>query len=272
MPVNAVAVGACRIAMVPRDAFIDLALQHRSVHRHVMRVIGPVMRGMNAARVQPRAAPPRRHDGRGARARAQQPGRGRPRAAGRPDRGASRRSRTRSRRSSRTGIEREDAARLLVLQREAMERGAARGPARRVDASDAEDAMLDALEHLRVPSRGSRPSHSAPPGPTRTARRGLNAIAGDATPKALEWVAASLTARGARRTSRRSPPDRMSHLVRRSSPTRTWTAATSSIADVHQGLEKHADHARSQAQAHAHQGQVRLRQVAAEADACAAPN
>jgi CRP-like cAMP-binding protein len=104
LPINAVAAGPCRVAIVPRESFIDLALTHRPVHRHVMRVIGPVMRSINAReasrerltslgtmaaglahqrpRGQPRAADLARHDGRRARARAQQPGGRRPARGG----------------------------------------------------------------------------------------------------------------------------------------------------------------------------------------------
>src|SRR6185312_9687095 len=47
VPLTVLADGPCRFAVVPRDAFIALALEHRSVHRKVMHVIGPVMRGIN---------------------------------------------------------------------------------------------------------------------------------------------------------------------------------------------------------------------------------
>ena len=47
VPLTVEADTECRFAIIPRDAFIDLTLKHRSVHRKVMSVIGPVMRGMN---------------------------------------------------------------------------------------------------------------------------------------------------------------------------------------------------------------------------------
>src|SRR5829696_8550813 len=48
VPVQVTAQTACRVAILPREEFIALTLKHPSVHRHVMRVIGPVMRGINS--------------------------------------------------------------------------------------------------------------------------------------------------------------------------------------------------------------------------------
>ena len=89
--------------------------------------------------------------------------------------------------------------------------------------------------------------------------------------KTLAWVAASLTARELA-TELVESTERMSTLVKA-----IKTYAYMDRGDVvdrrrARGPGEHADHARPQAQAHAHQGQARLRQDAAEADACTAPS
>jgi CRP-like cAMP-binding protein len=48
VPLNVDADGPCRVAVLPRAPFIELARAQPTVHRKVMQVIGPVMRGMNA--------------------------------------------------------------------------------------------------------------------------------------------------------------------------------------------------------------------------------
>ena len=48
LPLNVYADGPCRVAIIPRQQFIDLSLRYPTVHQKVMHVIGPVMRGVNA--------------------------------------------------------------------------------------------------------------------------------------------------------------------------------------------------------------------------------
>ena len=48
LPINVLADGPCRVAIIPRDEFIALSLRYPTVHQRVMHVIGPVMRGVNA--------------------------------------------------------------------------------------------------------------------------------------------------------------------------------------------------------------------------------
>ena len=70
-----------------------------------------------------------------------------------------------------SGIEREQAEELVAMQREAIERAAARDSLSALDAADAEDALLDSLERLGVGGAvAARPSRWPRRGSTRVAR------------------------------------------------------------------------------------------------------
>jgi signal transduction histidine kinase len=133
------------------------------------------------------------------------------------------------------GVEREAAERLVALQQEAVASAAARGPADALDDADREDALVDLLDE-----RGLEGWRLAPPiadaglGPDWVARVG--AEAGTALGPALEWVAASLTARGL--------VDELHESTRRISAivgaVRDYThmdRASVQTVDVHDGLE-----------------------------------
>jgi signal transduction histidine kinase len=235
MPVNAVAAGPCRIAIVPTEQFVDLALKHRSVHRHVMRVIGPVMRGINARESSRERLTSLGTMAAGLAHELNNPAAAARRAAGDLIEAVETISHALEA-FVESGIEREDAGKLLMLQREAMERGAARGPLDAMDASDAEDAMLDALEDCGVPEPWKLAEPLGTAGLDKDWLTRLNAIAGDATPKALKWVAASLTARGLANELLESA-DRMSHLVKAVKSYAYMDRGDVVIADVHEGLE-----------------------------------
>ncbi|HYB22519.1 MAG TPA: cyclic nucleotide-binding domain-containing protein, partial [Solirubrobacteraceae bacterium] len=93
-----------------------------------------------------------------------------------------------------SGIERAEAQQLVNLQREALARQAQRGALDGLEAADAEEALLRELEELGVPEawRLAEPLASAGVDSEWLAR--VAALAGDATPAALQWVAASLAA------------------------------------------------------------------------------
>ncbi len=112
-----------------------------------------------------------------------------------------------------SGIEREQAAELVALQREAATTCANHQPLSTLDAADAEDALSDALSSAGVeePWRIADTLASAGIDPPFVAR--VAAAAGPATAATLRWIAASL---GARQLSAelRDSTDRMSHLVK----------------------------------------------------------
>ena len=136
-----------------------------------------------------------------------------------------------------SGIEREDAAKLIALQREALERAAARGPLDAIDASDAEDAMLDALEDRGIEDawRWAEPLGTA--GLDEDWLDRVQAVAGPATKKTLAWVSASLNARDLATELRGVRRPHEPRSSRRSRPTPTWTAAASCAPTCTKGLE-----------------------------------
>ena len=178
----------CRVARSTPEEFRRLALAHR-VGAPARDAPGRA-RSMSAHhrdRAEPRAAGVARHDGRRARARAEQPGRGRAargRAAGR----RARRARLDDRRVRRVGHRaRARRGELVELQRAgAARRRAARTALDALDAADAEDELLDALEELGV----AEPWRLAEP----LAAAGVDATWLDAWPA----LAGPATARGAR--------------------------------------------------------------------------
>jgi signal transduction histidine kinase len=235
LPLNVYADGPCRVAILPRERFIDLALRHRSVHAKVMHVIGPVMRGVNA-----REANRERLTSLGTMAAGLAHELNNPAAAAR-------------RAASdlvdaveiinhtlaafvKSGIERVDAEKLLDLHGEALERCAARGTLDALDASDAEDAMLDALEDRGIEDAWRFAEPLALIGLDEDWLDRVQAVAGPATKKALAWVAASLTARELAAELVEST-ERMSKLVKAVKTYAYMDRGGVVQADVHEGLE-----------------------------------
>src|SRR6201995_4544786 len=111
------------------------------------------------------------------------------------------------------GVEREQAAKLVTLQREAAATCAASETLSALDAADAEDALTDALTDAGIddPWRLTDTLVSAGIGPSFVAR--VADAAGPATGATLRWIAASL---GARQLSAelRESTDRMGQLVK----------------------------------------------------------
>jgi signal transduction histidine kinase len=92
------------------------------------------------------------------------------------------------------GIEREDAEKLLELQKEAIERAEAQETLDPVAAADAEDEMLELLEgmEIREPWRIAEPLSYL----DADFLERVHAVAGPVTGKALHWISASVTAKG----------------------------------------------------------------------------
>jgi signal transduction histidine kinase len=112
-----------------------------------------------------------------------------------------------------SGVEREQAAELVALQREAAATCVGHEPLSTLDAADAEDALSDALSAAGIddPWRITDALVSAGIGPPFVAR--VAEAAGPATAATLRWIAASL---GARQLSAelRDSTDRMGELVK----------------------------------------------------------
>ena len=184
----------CRLAVIPSDEFVRLALAQPSVHRRVMRQVGPVM-----SRIASFEQSRERLTSLGTMAAGLAHELNNPAAAARraADQLAEALDVVASTigRFVESGVERSEAEELVRLQEQAVALAAA-GP--RLDgmaAADAEEQLLERLEELGVaePWRLAEPLAAVGLEPEWLER--VAAAAEEATPAALEWVAATLTAR-----------------------------------------------------------------------------
>jgi signal transduction histidine kinase len=135
-----------------------------------------------------------------------------------------------------SGVEREDAAKLVALQQQAVAHGAACTALDALDAADAEDALLERLEALGVdePWRIAEPLTAA-----RVDQAWLEQVAtlaGPATGAALRWVAATLTA-GRLASELEDSTQRISGLVSAVKSYAYMDAGGMAELDLHEGLE-----------------------------------
>ena len=134
-----------------------------------------------------------------------------------------------------SGVERSEAEQLVGLQREALERAAAAGPAMGLDDADREDAIVDVLD-----ARGLEGWRLGPP----LAEAGLDedwvgrveGPAGAAFGAAVEWVVAALTARGLVQDLHDSTA-RISEIVAAVKDYTHMDRADTRQIDVHDGIE-----------------------------------
>jgi signal transduction histidine kinase len=134
------------------------------------------------------------------------------------------------------GIEREQAAGLVELQREALAGATDREAVDALDAADAEDALLERLEELGVaePWRLAEPLAAA--GMDADWLDRLQALAGPAADAAVAWVAATLTVRGLAAELQEST-ERMSRLVGAVKSYAYLDRGDLVEVDLHEGLE-----------------------------------
>ena len=135
-----------------------------------------------------------------------------------------------------SGVEREEAAKLVALQQQAVAHSASCTALDALDAADAEDALLDRLEALGIdePWRIAEPLSAA-----RIDQAWLEQVAtlaGPATGAALRWVAATLTA-GRLATELQDATQRISGLVSAVKSYAYMDAGEMAELDLHEGLE-----------------------------------
>jgi signal transduction histidine kinase len=225
----------CRVALVEPEDFIRLALGQRAVHRRIMAQVGPVMSritGIEQNRERLAAL--------GTMAAGLAHELNNPAAAAR--RAAADMADALEvlafavERFVDAGFEREEAQQIVALQREAVDGAAAMSPLGALDASDAEDDLLDALEARGVEGawRLAGPLAAAGVGDDWLAR--VSAIAGARVGGVLEVVVAGLTARGLAAELEESTR-RMSDLVAAVKSYAYMDRGAVVEVDVHEGLE-----------------------------------
>jgi signal transduction histidine kinase len=201
----------CTIALVPLQAFTDLALTHRSVHRKIMRAIGPVTTRLTAIESDRERLASLGTMAAGLAHELNNPAAAVKRAASQlvdaldvvtGAIGA----------FVESGIERTDAERLVALQQIAVKGAADAEELSSVDAADAEDEMLDRLEGLGVDEPWRLAEVLAGAGVDDAWLDEVAERAGPATSRALAWVVATLSAQGLA-TELQESATRMSDLV-----------------------------------------------------------
>lgn len=137
------------------------------------------------------------------------------------------------------GVPLEQARTLLALHDRVIEQAAARTPLAALDAADAEDELLDALEDAGVAEAWRLAQPLAEAGVSAAWIDELRAVAGD-KPKAVtvtvEWVVASLTAEGLAGELREST-QRLTDLVGAVKSYAYLDRGTMQELDVHEGIE-----------------------------------
>jgi signal transduction histidine kinase len=229
------AVTDVRIAVVGAEDFYRLVLTQRPVHRRVMRAIRPV-----AARIAVREQNRERLASLGTMAAGLAHELNNPASAAR--RAAADLAEALDVLAStiglfvESGIEREQAQRLVAMQREALERAASRSSLTALDAADAEDALLASLERLGIPEPWRLTEPLAAAGIDAAWLDRLAAVAGPGSSAAVAWIAASLTARGLAAEIAEST-ERMGKLVKAIKAYAFMDRGELVETDIHEGLE-----------------------------------
>jgi signal transduction histidine kinase len=135
-----------------------------------------------------------------------------------------------------SGIEREQAKELVVLQQEAIDRASTAVALSTLDAADAEDDLLDTLEELGVPEPWGVTEPLAAAGLDADWLRRLADTAGPATSAAVAWIAASLTTQGLAAQIMEST-DRMGKLVKAIKAYAFMDRGELVETDIHEGLD-----------------------------------
>ncbi len=134
------------------------------------------------------------------------------------------------------GVERAEAAQLVELHDQALAQHASRPVDDALAAADAEEELLTALEDMDIPEAWLLSESLASAGVDRAWLTRVGELAGSATPAALRWVAASITARGLASELSESTR-RMSDLVAAVKAYSHLDRGELVEVDVHEGLE-----------------------------------
>jgi signal transduction histidine kinase len=225
-----------RIAVIPPDEFFELVLDQRSVHRRMMRQVRPVIGRMTSIEQNRERLAALGTMAAGLAHELNNPAAAAKRAAAEMCDAVEVLSSTIGHFVD-SGVERVEAQKLVAMQRAALEQAASRTPLDTLDASDAEDELLDALEAMDdvpEPWRLAEPLSAA--GLDAAWLEQVRELAGPATGAALAWVAASLTARGLAGELSDSA-ERMSNLVKAVKTYAYMDRGEVVKIDIHEGID-----------------------------------
>ncbi len=135
-----------------------------------------------------------------------------------------------------SGVERSEAQELVDMQRQALSRCSARTRLDALDAADAEDDLLLALEAMEVPEPWKLAEPLSSAGVDAAWLKRVGELAGPATHAALQWVASSLTAHNLAADLAEST-ERMSALVGAVKSYAYMDRGELVEIDIHEGLE-----------------------------------
>jgi signal transduction histidine kinase len=226
---------ACRLALVAAEDFRRLELAQPSIHRRVMEQVAPV-----TGRVTAIEANRERLAALGTMAAGLAHELNNPAAAAR--RAADQLTEALEAIGSalgsfvEAGVEREDAERLVELQRQAVAQAAHATALNALDASDAEEELLARLQELGVQEAWRLAEPLAAAGVDQRWLDRVAELAGPATGAALRWVAATLTA-GRLAAELKESTERMSALVGAVKSYAYMDRGDLVEVDLHEGLE-----------------------------------
>jgi signal transduction histidine kinase len=225
----------CRVASIPNEQFVDLALSQRAVHRRIMRQVRPVVGRMAAVEQNRERLASLGTMAAGLAHELNNPAAAAKRAAADLADALEVLGSTIAK-FVRAGVTREEAEQLVEMHEQALAEAAGRTALDALDSADAEDDLVDALDDLGVPDgwRVAEPLVAAGVDAPWLAR--VAELAGPATGDAVAWIAASLTARGLAAELNDSA-ERMSKLVGAVKSYAYMDRGEVVEADVHEGLE-----------------------------------
>ena len=225
----------CRVALVEADDFRRLVFSQPPVHRRVMEQVAPVMSRITEMEQNRERLASLGTMAAGLAHELNNPAAAARRAAAQMEEALDVIASTVGRFVD-SGIEREDAHGLVLLQREALAGADKRTALDTLDAADAEEELLARFEELGVPEpwRIAEPLSAA--GVDRAWVDRVAALAGSATDAAVAWVAATLTARGLAGELQESTK-RMSDLVGAVKSYAYMDRGDLVEVDLHEGLE-----------------------------------